>query len=126
MFKFSLFAAACLAMACDASRPEPGAKALRGVNIGGWMVLEPWITPSMFYRFLGKTHSEGVGMDTYTFCEALGADEGNKVLRAHWDAWVTEEHIKELADREVEALRLPIGDWNMRQYGPYVGCTDGA
>ena len=34
-----------------------------GTNIGGWMVLEPWITPSMFYRFLGKTHEEGVGMD---------------------------------------------------------------
>ena len=31
-----------------------------------------------------------------------------------------------MADREVEAVRLPIGDWIMRQYGPYVGCTDGA
>jgi len=29
-------------------------KAKRGVNLGGWMVLEPWITPSLFYRFLGK------------------------------------------------------------------------
>eukprot|EP00591_Stephanopyxis_turris_P012606 CAMPEP_0195509092 /NCGR_PEP_ID=MMETSP0794_2-20130614/2122_1 /TAXON_ID=515487 /ORGANISM="Stephanopyxis turris, Strain CCMP 815" /LENGTH=156 /DNA_ID=CAMNT_0040636219 /DNA_START=98 /DNA_END=565 /DNA_ORIENTATION=+ len=26
---------------------------VRGVNLGGWMVLEPWITPSMFYQFLG-------------------------------------------------------------------------
>lgn len=43
-----------------------------GTNIGGWLVLEPWITPSLFYRFLGKTHSEGVGTDTWTFCEALG------------------------------------------------------
>jgi len=68
-----------------------------GTNIGGWMVLEPWITPSLFYRFLGKTHSEGVGMDCYSFCEALGPVEGNKVMRAHWDAWVTEEHIAGLA-----------------------------
>ena len=118
--------AASLAGLSMGSKPEPGSTALRGVNIGGWMVLEPWITPSLFYRFLGKTHSEGVGIDTYTFCEALGAEEGNRVLRAHWDAWATEEHIKALADREVEALRLPIGDWTMRQYGPYVGCTDGA
>ena len=50
------------------------AKAMTGSNIGGWMVLEPWITPSLFYRFLGKTHSEGVGMDCWTFCEALGAE----------------------------------------------------
>ena len=31
------------------------AKAMTGVNAGGWMVLEPWITPSLFYRFLGGT-----------------------------------------------------------------------
>ena len=46
-------------------------KAMIGTNIGGWMVLEPWITPSLFYRFLGKTHSEGVAMDSYTMCEVL-------------------------------------------------------
>jgi len=25
-----------------------------GVNLGGWMVLEPWIAPSLFYQFLDK------------------------------------------------------------------------
>ena len=64
-------------------------KAIVGTNIGGWQVLEPWITPSLVYRFLGKTHSEGVGMDQYTFCEALGPEEGNAVLREHWDKWIT-------------------------------------
>ena len=39
------------------------ARAMVGTNIGGWQVIEPWITPTLFYRFLGKTHSEGVGMD---------------------------------------------------------------
>ena len=97
-----------------------------GTNIGGWMVLEPWITPSMFYRFLGKTHSDGIGADQYTFCEALGPEEGNKVLRAHWDTWITEETLYDLAKRGVEWIRVPIGDWTINQYGPYVGCTDGA
>ena len=23
-------------------------------------------------------------------------------------------------------MRLPIGDWNLKPYGPYVGCMDGA
>ena len=105
---------------------QAAAKAIVGTNIGGWMVLEPWITPSLFYRFLGKTHSEGVGVDSYTFCEALGPVEGNAVLKAHWDSWVTEDHIKALADRQVEVVRLPIGDWTLTPYGPYVGCTDGA
>ena len=85
------FVAASLAFLSQAADVK---KAIVGTNIGGWQVLEPWITPSPFYRFLGKTHSEGVGMDSYTFCEALGAEYGNEVMRAHWDAWVTEDHIK--------------------------------
>ena len=82
-----------------------------GVNFGGWMVLEPWITPSLFYRFLGKTYSEGIAMDSYTLCEVLGATEGNALMRAHWDTWVTEDLIREVAEREAEIVRLPIGDW---------------
>ena len=100
-------------------------KAMTGSNIGGWMVLEPWITPSLFYRFLGKKHSDGIGMDCWTFCEALG-DKANDVMRAHWDEWLKEEHIKELADKGVEIVRIPIGDWTLKPYGPYSGCMDGA
>lgn len=84
-----------------------------GANIGGWMVLEPWVTPSLFYRFLGKHHSDGIGADMWTFCDALGPEEGNKVLRAHWDAWITEEHLQDLADKGVEVIRVPIGDWTL-------------
>lgn len=65
-------------------------KAMTGTNIGGWMVLEPWISPSLFYRFLDKTREEGVGMDSYSLCEALGAKEGNELMRAHWDSFYTE------------------------------------
>jgi glucan 1,3-beta-glucosidase len=99
--------------------------AATGANAGGWMVLEPWITPSLFYRFLGKD-KDNTAMDSYTFCEKLGPGEGNKVMRAHWDAWFTEEHIKQLAERKVEIVRLPIGDWTLNPYGPYIGCMDGA
>jgi glucan 1,3-beta-glucosidase len=105
---------------------QAAANAMVGTNIGGWMVLEPWITPSLFYRFLDKTHTEGIGLDSYTFCEALGPVEGNRVMRAHWDAWFTSEHVRQLAEREVEIIRIPIGDWTTTAYGPYVGCMDGA
>ena len=42
------------------------------------------------------------------------------------DSFVTEETIKKLANRGVDMLRLPIGDWTLDPYGPYVGCMDGA
>jgi len=47
-------------------------------------------------------------------------------MRSHWDHWITEDHIKGMADREVEIVRLPIGDWTVKPYGPYIGCMDGA
>ena len=55
-------------------------EAIVGVNLGGWMVLEPWMTPSLFYQFLGKKYNQSapnIGMDSWTFCESLGPIEGN-------------------------------------------------
>ena len=77
------------------------AKAVQGVNLGGWMVLEPWITPSLFYPFLNKKQGD-VAFDSNSYCEvmekrgkAMGdADYANKWMKAHWDAWYTEDHIK--------------------------------
>jgi len=107
---------------------------LRMVNLGSWMVLEPWITPTLFFQFLGKEVEPGskdnsqdsIGMDMYTFCKALGPDEGNRQLKAHWDSWVTENDIAQLATMGINSVRVPVGDWMYKPYGPYIGCTDGA
>lgn len=104
---------------------NPFNQQIRGVNLGGWMVLEPWITPSLFYQFLGKDKHR-TAMDTYTFCQVLGPDEGNRQLRHHWDMWVTEEYISELAQLNINSIRLPLGDWMFTPYGPYIGCTNGS
>ena len=147
-------------MTCTAdTHAHPFNVQLRGTNIGSWMVLEPWITPSLFYQvrthksyqlanppsqstnhsahppfrppttpthqFLGKTETT-TAMDMYSFCDVLGPEEGNKQLRRHWDTWVTEDDVKELASHNINSLRLPVGDWMYDPYGPYVGCTDGS
>jgi len=70
---------------CAALVSVAAASNVIGTNIGGWMVLEPWITPSFFYRFLGKPgiNAEGkseVAVDSYTLCEVLGATEGNAMM----------------------------------------------
>lgn len=64
-------------------RPEGETRAdrnkfhFRGTALGGWLVLEPWITPSLFYQFLGASEKWGdeapdrVGLDSYTFCSGL-------------------------------------------------------
>ena len=105
-------------------------KKIRGVNIGGWLVLEPWITPSLFYQFLGSRHK--IGMDMYSFCDILGPVEANKQLKHHWQTWINNEHIQTLKKEGINLLRIPIGDWMYIPYGPYaveingVTCADGS
>ncbi|CAB9518827.1 Probable glucan 1,3-beta-glucosidase A [Seminavis robusta] len=114
-------------MTCTADEHStPFNNQIRGTNLGGWMVLEPWITPSMFYQFLGGNETT-TAFDSYTFCKVLGPEEGNKQLRRHWETWVTEDIIEEMYQTgAVNSLRLPVGDFMYKPYGPYHGCVDGA
>ena len=104
----------------------------RGVALGGLFELEPWMTPSLFYQFLGATSKFGsnarnkIGVDSTTFCLALGKEEANRQLRAHWDSWVTEEIIKTLKSQGVDHIRLPVGDYMYIAYEPFNGCWDGS
>ena len=102
---------------------DPFNQQIRGVNLGGWMVLEPWITPSLFYQFLGKD-KHTTAMDTYTFCQVLGPEEGNRQLRIHWDTWLTEEYISQLANLNINSLRLPLGDWMFIPWGAEDATAD--
>jgi glucan 1,3-beta-glucosidase len=112
-----------------------------GTSLGGQYVLEPWLTPSLFYQFLGADAKYGpdinkikekTGMDHMSFCRALGPKEGNKQLRRHWPLWVTEEGIAALAKTGTTTLRIPVGDFMFKPYGVYaevedgVRCNDGA
>lgn len=99
---------------------------IKGVNLGGLFVLEPWITPSMFYQFLNVRDSNKIGMDMFSFCHALGPIEGKRQLNAHFEKWVNETHLIDLVEKQITHVRIPIGDWMFSPYGPYVGCTDGS
>lgn len=123
---FPHFVAHNKTMTCSSDEhARPFNNQIRGVNLGGWMVLEPWITPSLFYQFLGQGENT-TAFDMYTFCETLGPKEANKQLRRHWETWVTEEIIQQLADSgAVNSLRLPVGDFQFVPYGPYERCVEG-
>lgn len=88
--QFRHFVAHNKTMTCSADEHAlPFNNQIRGANLGGWMVLEPWITPSLFYQFLGEDENS-TAFDMYTFCEVLGPKEANRQLRRHWETWVTE------------------------------------
>lgn len=89
---------------------------MRGVNIGGWLVLEPWITPSIF---------ENVGdaaVDEWSLCETLGADQCRSTLSGHWASWITQDDFTQIAAAGMNHVRIPIGYWAVNRVGnePYV------
>lgn len=98
----------------------------RGTALGGYMVLEPWLTPSLFYQFLGEDSMKDIGMDSRSFCRALGPKEANRQLKQHWKTWVTEDIIANLAAIGTDTLRIPVGDWMYVPYGEYAECWEGA
>ncbi|GAB3480195.1 glycoside hydrolase family 5 protein [Azotobacter salinestris] len=83
---------------------------LRGVNLGSWLVLEKWMVPSLF---------EGLAAtDETTWCAELGERAGER-LRAHWNRWITRDDFAWLAERGLNAVRIPVGHWIFGPDYPY-------
>ena len=83
---------------------------LRGVNLGGWLVLEKWMTPSLF---------EGLqAVDETSYCIELGELAG-QTLKAHWQDFITIKDFVWLASIGVNAVRIPIGHWIFGDDYPY-------
>lgn len=85
-------------------------KKIRGVNLGGWLVLEKWMTPSLF---------EGLqATDETSYCVELGAS-AEKSLKKHWDTFITAEDFAWLAKTGINAVRIPVGHWLFGADYPY-------
>ncbi|KAH9897758.1 glycoside hydrolase family 5 protein [Cubamyces lactineus] len=89
-----------------------GHQYVRGVNLGGWLVLEPWITPSLF----DNTDNEKI-VDEWTFAQYQDYNTTLSTLRNHWDTFITEQDFIEIANASLNLVRIPIGYWAF-QVGP--------
>ncbi|EKM61608.1 glycoside hydrolase family 5 protein [Phanerochaete carnosa HHB-10118-sp] len=83
-----------------------GSEKVRGVNLGGWLVLEPWITPSIF----DNTGNPNI-VDEWTFCQMQDRNTAMSVLTNHWNTWITESDFAAIAAAGLNHVRLPIGYW---------------
>ena len=84
---------------------------LRGVNLGGWLVLEKWITPSLFAGLKAT--------DETSYCVELGTAEATKRLRHHWETFITRDDFAWLQRAGINAVRLPVGHWLFGPDYPY-------
>jgi len=90
------------------NEPFPyGKQPIRGVNVGGWLLIEPFITPSLFKKYAA---SRGV-VDEYTLSQELGATEAKQTLETHYKDFVNEDTFKEIRDAGLDHVRIPFGYW---------------
>jgi glucan 1,3-beta-glucosidase len=89
---------------------------IRGVNLGGWLVLEPWITPFFFEKAnegvpRGPNNTFAI-VDEYTWRSSKdGSNDRAAMLVDHWNTWVTEDILETLANAGITHLRVPVGYW---------------
>jgi glucan 1,3-beta-glucosidase len=89
---------------------------IRGVNLGGWLVLEKWITPALFAGTSAEDEAH-----LWTELSDLGERE---LLRAHRDSFITERDFADLASRRIDAVRIPVPYFVFGDHQPYFGCID--
>jgi glucan 1,3-beta-glucosidase len=91
----------------------------RGVNIGGWLVLEAWIAPTLFASNGLPTNGS---LGEWGFCEKLGKEKALSVLKSHWETWVDRKDLETLRASGINWLRVPVGYWivDIRAGEPFV------
>ncbi|RHY24840.1 hypothetical protein DYB32_008660 [Aphanomyces invadans] len=87
-----------------------GAVKSRGVNLGGWLVAEHWMTADA--GIWNGLPGDVTGQGEYAVMQALGPYEGNARFKRHWDTFITEDDIKQIASAaKLNTVRVPVGYW---------------
>ena len=87
---------------------------MRGLNIGGWLVLEKWMTPELYE-----------GTDTEDEFHLLKArSDYQEMLQQHRDTFITKEDFTWIKAHGIDTVRLPVGHWLFKASEPYVSAKE--
>ncbi|KAL8736700.1 MAG: hypothetical protein Q9166_000066 [cf. Caloplaca sp. 2 TL-2023] len=95
-----------------------GTMPIRGVNLGGWLSIEPFITPSLFQSYKSN---QGI-IDEYTLTKELGPQKAAKTLEKHYAMFVKEDDFKQIQAAGFDHVRISYSYWAVTTYpgDPYV------
>lgn len=77
--------------------------------MGAWLLLERWMTPTLFQDTDAK--------DEFSFMQTHGAREK---IEKHRKEFITEEDWRWLAGNGITHVRLPVGYWVLDDDGPFL------
>lgn len=90
---------------------------VRGVGIGGWLVIESFISPSIY----DKTGDDRV-IDEWSFAKYTPRRKAERILRDHFDNFITEDDFREIKSYGLNHVRISFPYWGLRTYpgDPYL------
>lgn len=88
-------------------------KPIQGVNLGGWLVLEKWMTPALF--------AGTAAIDEYTLSSTA---ENRLRIQEHHKTFIIEEDFEWLSRHNVGLVRIPVGYWIFGDEPPFIGAID--
>ena len=95
------------------------AERIRGVNLSGWFILEPWVTPSLF-------SATGASNDI-ELQQALGSTVYNERIREHYETFMSDGDFKRMSAMGLNAVRIPV-PWyvfgSQNRHESYIPCID--
>jgi glucan 1,3-beta-glucosidase len=94
-----------------------GSMPIRGMNVGGWLAIEPFITPSFFTKWNSR---DGV-IDEYTLTSKMGSTAAG-TLEQHYSSFVTKQTFADIRAAGFDHVRIPYSYWAVTTYpgDPYV------
>jgi aryl-phospho-beta-D-glucosidase BglC (GH1 family) len=90
------------------AHPLPDWK-IRGVNLGGWLISEPWMMGNE-WKSMGCSGS-GSEFDCVL---SLGQSKADTAFNTHYANWITPDTIQQIHNAGLNTVRIPIGYWSYR------------
>ncbi|KAF8739527.1 hypothetical protein AX14_009299 [Amanita brunnescens Koide BX004] len=99
-----------------------GTDVARGVNLGGWLVTEPFISPALYEKYVNTSNISI--KDEWTLSIAMGSNLAQE-MENHYDTFITERDFAEIAAAGLNWVRIPIGFWAIETMGdePFLAGT---
>uniref|UniRef100_A0A060TCF5 ARAD1D41558p n=1 Tax=Blastobotrys adeninivorans TaxID=409370 RepID=A0A060TCF5_BLAAD len=99
------------------------ASGIRGVNLAGWLTLEPFITPSLFENLDPEAPDspfKSAPNADYGLGQKVGVEIAQSMLRNHWETFYSEEDFKQIAALGFTHVKIPMGHWAFKNSDPNI------
>ncbi|KEP51496.1 glycoside hydrolase family 5 protein [Rhizoctonia solani 123E] len=84
-----------------------------GVNLGSWLLVEPWMLPKEWVKMGGEICDDcsTCVASEFDLVRKLGQNDADKVFDAHWKTWFTEKDVDDIVAAGLNSVRIPLGYW---------------